>query len=66
MKWIKIPIEVLCPHPKENSEDIDLVEMEIRVDDPEVPAYKAVCPKCGKSVLIAFGDFIYESKEEVE
>lgn len=62
VKWIKIPIEVLCCHEADDPEDVGTVEMNIKVDDPEVPTYLCRCPKCGKEIIIAFGDFLYEEK----
>jgi hypothetical protein len=65
MKWIKIPIEVECIHKSKNPDRTKAVEMEVSVSDPEVPTYLAVCPKCGKTVIIAFGDFLHKEQETV-
>jgi len=56
VEWIKIPIEVMCCHEDGN------IEMNIEVDDSEVPSYLAKCPKCGKETIISFGSFLHESK----
>lgn len=60
MKWIKLPIEVMCCH----EDGKNSVEMDVTVDDPEVPTYLATCPKCGKVIIIAFGDFLHEEKPQ--
>jgi len=60
MKRIKLPIEVLCCHKEEE----ETVEMTITEDDPEVPTYRCKCLKCGKEVIIAFGDFLTDEQKE--
>jgi len=60
MKWIKLPIEVLCQHGK------NFVDMKIEPCDPEVPSYLATCPKCKKKVIIAFSDFLTDNQDREE
>lgn len=64
MKWIRLPIEVLCYCESNKSKKSDHVEMTIEVDDPEVPTYRATCPKCKGEIIIAFGDFLTKDQDK--
>lgn len=52
---VKFSMDVDCVHrPEDPDADLELVPMDIEIDDDDVPAYTAKCPKCGAEVLISF------------
>jgi len=52
---VKIPMQISCWHPAQDpDEEPELVDMSIEICDPEVPSYRAICPKCGREVIFTF------------